>query len=122
MAVIRARLFKHRTKGSAGEKAGDLVALGSFWARVSASPEPGSDEYEVEDADGLKRRVARKELRHRKTVTEAHVGITADPTHDSYSMRSFVGSFLKDLRGRGVITDQGLRVLAIHSDNAAQVR
>jgi hypothetical protein len=97
------------------------VALDSSWARITAVPVPGCDDYEVEGADGKTQLVHRRELRHRRTVSEAHVGITADPKHDSYSMRSFVGSFLKDLRGRGVIAAQGLRVLAVHSDNAAQV-
>jgi len=103
-----------------GEKAGGEVALESTWGRITALPRDDNGDYEVEDADGVKQRVPRKALRHRSSVQQAHVGITADPTHDSYSMRTFVGAFLKHLRGQGILKAQDLRALAVHSDNASQ--
>ena len=54
-------------------------------------------------------------------MQQAHVGVTADPKHDSYSMRFFVGSNLKDLDKQGVLKEQGFRVVAVHSHNASQV-
>jgi len=105
-----------------GEKSGCKVALDSHWARVTALPGDGSDEYEVESSCGVKCRVPRRDLRHRSLTQQAHVGVTADPKHDSYSMRFFVGSNLKDhLDKQGVFKEQGFRVVAVHSDNASQV-
>lgn len=104
-----------------GEKSGQAAARDSFWARVVTTPVDGSDEYEVENFDGVRSKVRRGVLRHRHAVQQAHVGITADPAHDSFSMRFFVGEFLKSLRSQHIIDEQGLRVLSVHSDNASQV-
>lgn len=53
-------------------------------------------------------------------MKEAHAGVTGDKTHDSYSMRFFVTKMVRALKDKGVLTNELITVLALHSDNAAQ--
>lgn len=105
-----------------GEKAGLPVAMNSFWGRVVATPVAGSDVYEVEAANGTKAQYSRRDLRHRSSTQHVHAGVTDDKVHDSYSMRCFVAKTLKDLHEEGVLKEQDLRVLCVHSGRLERKR
>ena len=64
--------------------------------------------------------VARSKLRHRVFIKQCHAGVSDDKTHDSWSMRCFVEKTIEHLKEQGAVKDHKLKVLCVHSDNAAQ--
>jgi hypothetical protein len=107
-----------------GEKAGNAVAMDSFWATVHAAPTAGSggsnDVYTVRDAQGELHNVCRSDLRHRVWREEAFLGVSGDKVHDSYSMRTFRTKCFESLQQRLVLENEAIKAFCTHSDNAAQ--
>ena len=65
-------------------------------------------------------------MRHRVFVKQAHLGVTGDKRHDSYSMRFFVKAAMGHLSkqtvgGEPLLEHEMITLLTVHSDNAAQV-
>jgi hypothetical protein len=77
-------------------------------------------DYVVTDFEGKDHCLPRKVLRHRVVIKEAHVGVTEDKKHDTYSMRYFVKATVDELKTSGVFEKERFTVLCVHSDNASQ--
>lgn len=61
----------------------------AFWASVLRLP--GDDGlYTVIDRSGVEHYFPRSQLRHRKLITKAFIGITDDKQHDTYSTQHFI--------------------------------
>jgi len=94
------------------------------WARVVRKVEKSDgdaeDLYEVLTFDKKTETVARSKLRHRVFIKQCHAGVSDDKTHDSWSMRCFVEKTIEHLKEQGAVKDHKLKVLCVHSDNAAQ--
>ena len=104
-----------------GEGSGSDISDDPYWGRVVDTDTPGdTDWYLTENAGGMKEWRQRSILRRRVQVQECHASVSDDKTHDSFAMRRFVALALANLKSRGIIDSQGLRVLNVHSDNASQ--
>jgi hypothetical protein len=103
-----------------GEKAGEEVNADSFWAKVIAVPTMQSSDYIVEDVLGKEHYFPRRMFRHRVVKKQAHVGVTPDGKHDTYSMRHFITMTVQNLKSNGVFERENFTVLCFHTDNASQ--
>lgn len=74
----------------------------------------------MEDKAGDVKVIHRSDLRHRVLKTMASIGVSDDPSHDSYAMRHFVESTFSMLHESGTLSNEKIHALAVHSDNAAQ--
>ena len=83
-------------------------------------PSTPTKEHLVEDADGKVGLRARRDLRHRLEVQECHASVSNDKKHGSYAMRKYVSNAISKLQSWGILNDQALDMLCIHSDNASQ--
>ncbi len=89
---------------------------GMFYGTVVArNSEDESSMYIVGDSGGVRHQFRRGELRARVWVTVAHVGVTNDKKHDTYSTQHMMQQFLREW-----LTDHKeiVHSVHIHSDNA----
>jgi hypothetical protein len=103
-----------------GEKSGCDVNEESYWAKVIQKPESDDGDYVLQRDDGTEETLPRKVLRHRVVKKQAHVGVTGDNKHDTYSMRHFIIETVKNIKISGTFDSENFTVLCFHSDNAAQ--
>eukprot|EP00947_MAST-08B_sp_MAST-8B-sp1_P003300 g3300.t1 len=105
-----------------GEKAGEAINKASFFARVVSFFMKDDVEFcVVATDDGKQHTVERAVLRHRVERTHAFAGISDDRKHDSASMQHFVRKSLAWLESKSEdFKKEDIKVLNVHSDNAAQ--